>query len=207
MDSSIIASDTIIFHEGLRIECIRTGKTRNSKQKFNFKAFDTITEKIFSEGSIIIKGDSTHHPIGWMMYYDTNGHLIQMVDFTAYADDKESEMNQIIIFGEDTMDTIFKESHYLKHKLSFLNEDSVLISFKYRGSNEDISNYAYTLLDSTNKYEFRSNKTSISFSIPILCFKNDSSILFSMIKFYKESPNDEGGFMEYIYYRVKLQEN
>lgn len=207
INTSIIEPDTIIFEKEFRIECYKTKKTKDTIQKFYCRIFDTLNEKLFMEGSFLFEGDITPRPIHWIKRYQANGQLYQMSDYTAFTGNQESEINQVITFGRDSTDTIFKESHFLKHKLSFLNSDSVLISFKYRGLNEDISDYAFTLLDGTEKYIFRSNKPNISFSIPTLCFGNDSSVLFSMIKTYKENPSDEGEFMEHIFYDVELKEN
>ncbi|MDP2684502.1 MAG: hypothetical protein Q8P20_05620 [bacterium] len=167
--------------------------------------YDSLSGRLVKSGEHIIYSDDSIQPIGWLKYWDTTGKLTKQIDFIAFQGSRVSEINQVIKFGSDTLDTLFYESKFLRHKLTYLDEDTVEIYLNYRGRMENESNYAFICLTGNkDEFVFRSTKPEIKFRIPIKNFLADSNIQVLMIKTNEIEKEPDMINMEHIYYDIDL---
>lgn len=200
-------TDEIIEVDNYIIEGTFIKKINDSLNLYNCQIYDTLNDRLEISGEHIIYSDDFAQPIGWLKYWDDKGKLQEKIDYRAYNNSKESEINQIIKFGSDTLDTIYNESNFLKHKLALWNNDSIIVTLRYRGWKENESNFAFTLYsDTIEKFIFRNSIPSVSFKIPIEPFLQDSTIRVFMIKSYDYDVSKDMLTIESMNYYIELDE-
>ncbi len=193
----------IFYEDNFRVEYYKKQLIMDTIPLYHCEIFDTSTNKLTGKGEFIkTKGDK-FMPCGWVKTWDHSGKIDEAIKYDLFYNDSFIvDISQNIKFGIDSLDTIYSESSYFQHKLSFISNDSVNIRLWYRGKKQNESNFAFESVDKKNKFLYRTNKPYTSFNVPKYFFK-DSTLSLHMIQTYDHT-KEGGGQMRLLYYKIKL---
>ncbi len=202
------AADHVFLNDSLRCECYDLNSVVDSHSLFHCRLYDTSTNHLRISGNFIFYPVTGYQAYGWIKYWGEDGKLTDKVEHTIFKNPFRTEINQYIVFGLDSLDTIADKSHYLTHTLEYLNTDSVLIRMHYNGWRAYSSKYSYSVYtEIKNEFVFRTGEPRISLKLPIARFVKDSVIQLIMIKTGDSDTGEDMIYMHPIYYDIPLQKD